>query len=125
MEALPYKPNERAWLEVLSVIQADIPDYAEWRISDLIDAFLRYHDVLIALADLPQYRDGCADLMRHSGFIQKCILETRAPNPWAPFTRAAYELHRDIEQLRIVLLHVQAAGTAGAEVPAFETIQPA
>ena len=109
MEAQIYDPSGHLWLEKLSAIQSDIPDYAEWRISDLIDCFLRYHDLLLLLAEQPQYRDGCANLLRHSGFIQKCILETRKANPWAPFTRAAYELHRDIEQLKTVILDVVSA----------------
>ena len=95
--------RESAWLDELAAIQASIPDYADWRVPDLIDAFLRYHDLLLLMTDRPHYREGCADLLRHSGFIQKCILQTRGANPWAPFTRAAYELHRDIDQLRIVL----------------------
>jgi hypothetical protein len=104
------------WIEELAAIQSDIPDYAEWRIPDLIDAFLRYHDMLMSLTDLPEFRDGCTNLLRHSGFIQKCILETRGNNPWAPFTRAAYELHKDIEQLRIVLLDAHATETPLLEV---------
>lgn len=104
MEALTYEPNKRGWLEALEIMQRDIPDYAEWRIPDLIDSFLRYHDLLLSVAEDPDYREGCADLLRHSGFIQKCILDTRNSNPWAPFTRAAYELHRDIDQLRTFLL---------------------
>lgn len=104
MEALSYEPSHGDWLQKLSSIQADIPDYADWRISDLIDCFLRYHDLLLTLADDVHYREGCADLLRHSGFIQKCILETRKANPWAPFTRAAYELHRDIDQLKTAIL---------------------
>ncbi len=110
MEASTFEPNKHGWLEALDAIQRDIPDYAEWRISDLIDTFLRYHDLLLTLAEDPEYREGCADLLRHSGFIQKCILDTRNSNPWAPFTRAAYELHRDIEQLRGVVLDPVATG---------------
>lgn len=123
MELLTYEPKERVWLGELAAIQADIPDYAAWRIPDLIDTFLRYHDLLITLTDLPDYREGCADLLRHSGFIQKCILETRGSSSWAPFTRAAYELHRDTEQLRVVLLDGGAAGLDGL-LP-LEAAQPA
>ncbi len=103
MEAPTCEPTERRLMDELHAIQRDIPDYADWRIPDLIDAFLRYHDLLLLLADRPLYREGCADLLRHSGFIQKCILGTRSANPWAPFIRAAYELHRDIDQLCVVV----------------------
>lgn len=103
MEPVTFELNACGWIEELRAIQEDIPDFAPWRIPDLIDTFLRYHDLLISLANHPDYRDGCANLLRHSGFIQKCILDTRNPNPYAPFIRAAYELHKDIEQLRAVI----------------------